>query len=100
MTCFGCCSASFVTAGYQVPQIVFWNVRNVSSKEFPASNNDINVAMVSGFSPSVLKLLMEEGELAAPAVTTEAEEPPKPVIDPYVVMRKAIDDEKYACLQL
>lgn len=46
----------YTKAGYPVPQLVFWNVNSPSS--FPATMYDDNVALVSGFSPSIMKNLL------------------------------------------
>ncbi|MCK9320283.1 DUF2828 family protein, partial [Methanoculleus sp.] len=45
-------------AGYKIPNIVFWNV-NSSGKNLPAQNNEYGVALVSGFSPVVFKIAVE-----------------------------------------
>lgn len=44
-------------AGYKLPRIVFWNLRAVD-KSFPVQNKD-GVAMVSGFSPSIMKNILQ-----------------------------------------
>lgn len=41
-------------AGYELPQIVFWNV-NASANTIPVAPGTEGVALVSGFSPSILK---------------------------------------------
>lgn len=43
-------------AGYEVPQIVFWNLQ--SNDNVPVSASETGVALVSGFSPSVLTSLL------------------------------------------
>lgn len=68
----------YEAAGYPVPQIWFWNVRG-NTPDFPAVADQPGVACVSGYSPTVLKLLMA------------AREP-----TPYLVMRAAIDAPRYA----
>lgn len=44
-------------AGYQLPRLVFWNV-NSRTKTIPVKENDLGVALVSGFSPNVAKMVM------------------------------------------
>ena len=44
-------------AGYTRPQIVFWNV-NGSSTDFPVTVDDQGTALISGFSPSVMKAVV------------------------------------------
>ncbi len=51
-------------AGYNMPQIIFWNV-NGRPGNVPANNTDKGVGMVSGFSPSVLKSILK-GQVYTP----------------------------------
>ena len=44
-------------AGYQLPRLVFWNV-NSRTETIPVKENDLGVALVSGFSPNVAKMVM------------------------------------------
>ena len=44
-------------AGYQMPAIVFWNLR--ATDNVPVKHNDKGVVLVSGFSPSILKTVLE-----------------------------------------
>lgn len=48
----------YAEAGYAVPNVVFWNV-NASGKNLPAQKNEKGVALVSGFSPVVFKMAVE-----------------------------------------
>ena len=43
-------------AGYQVPNIVFWNLN--AADNVPVSFNEKGVALVSGFSPSIMKAVL------------------------------------------
>lgn len=43
--------------GYEMPQLVFWNL-NARAGNFPVKRDDSGVAMVSGFSPSIMKALL------------------------------------------
>lgn len=45
--------ARFEQAGYEMPQIVFWNLN--SHDNVPARHNSKGVALISGFSPAVVK---------------------------------------------
>jgi hypothetical protein len=47
---------------YPAPRIVFWNLRG-DTRGFPASTTDSNVQMLSGYSPSLFKFVVE-GEVA------------------------------------
>lgn len=49
----------YTDAGYTVPKIVFWNL--VSYDNVPVSENDHGVALVSGFSPSVMRNVLKMG---------------------------------------
>jgi len=43
-------------AGYEMPQVVFWNLNAYSN--VPVKYNEQGVALVSGFSPSILKAIL------------------------------------------
>lgn len=45
-------------AGYHMPSIIFWNVRGVFT-DTPITKDDKNVALVSGYSPSILKSVLK-----------------------------------------
>lgn len=47
----------FEDAGYQMPRLVFWNV-NSRTGTIPVKENDLGVALVSGFSTNVCKMVM------------------------------------------
>lgn len=49
---------AYNTSGYKMPNLVFWNV-NASGKNVPAQKNEQGVALVSGFSPTVFKIAVE-----------------------------------------
>eukprot|EP00818_Percolomonas_sp_WS_P009688 CAMPEP_0117448428 /NCGR_PEP_ID=MMETSP0759-20121206/7394_1 /TAXON_ID=63605 /ORGANISM="Percolomonas cosmopolitus, Strain WS" /LENGTH=591 /DNA_ID=CAMNT_0005240811 /DNA_START=95 /DNA_END=1870 /DNA_ORIENTATION=- len=74
----------YAKAGYEVPRLVFWNVRSNTSS-FPSSASEINVAMISGYSQGVLKAVLS-------AETSQ--------FTPYGIMRAAIDDTRYERLTL
>lgn len=69
-------------AGYEMPQIVYWNVR-ANTTDFAAKANEQGVAMLAGFSPSLLKAVINGEDFS-----------------PYGIMREAIDDERYKMIQL
>lgn len=48
----------FEEAGYTLPNIIFWNV-NARLRNVPATMDDNGVIMVSGYSPSVMKYILE-----------------------------------------
>ncbi len=49
-------------AGYKVPQIVFWNL-NGRSGNSPVTYNKVGAALVSGFSPSIVKSVLGGEEM-------------------------------------
>jgi hypothetical protein len=46
----------YANAGYAVPKIVFWNLNGTDN--VPARSTDNGVALVSGFSPTILKAVL------------------------------------------
>lgn len=48
----------FTEAGYIMPRLVFWNL-NSRTKTIPLTNHESGVALVSGFSPNTLKMVMQ-----------------------------------------
>ena len=44
-------------AGYQLPRLVFWNV-NSRTGSIPVTENALGVALVSGFSPAICKIVL------------------------------------------
>lgn len=61
----------FEKAGYRAPNLIYWNVAN--AKALPITHNEAGAAIVSGYSPSVLKAVFS-GDL-----------------DPMSVMRRALE---------
>lgn len=66
----------YADAGYQLPKLVFWNV-NSRTGTIPVKENELGVALVSGFSPNVAKMVMS-GKL-----------------DPYDCLLEAVNAERY-----
>ena len=55
----------YTDAGYTRPGIIFWNL-DASDKNFPVRFNDEGVALISGFSPSILKSLLSNPNSLTP----------------------------------
>ncbi len=70
----------FRTAGYVLPQMVFWNVRSTST--VPVMSGIKGVSLISGYSPNVLKSVMEDK-----------------TITPEETMMNAIMDKRYDLIQ-
>ena len=68
--------------GYKLPKVVFWNLSTKTSN-FPVKFDDIGVAMVSGFSPTILKQILTSGD-----------------ITPERIMYDVIHSLRYSCIQL
>lgn len=49
--------AKYKNYGYKLPRLVFWNV-NSRTGTIPVKENEMGVALVSGFSPNVAKMVM------------------------------------------
>ena len=54
----------FKSNGFVCPRIIFWNLR--ASIGFPTTENSSNVIMLSGFSQSLLKFILEDEIISAP----------------------------------
>ena len=50
-------AAHFEAAGYKLPRLVFWNV-NSRTGTIPVKQNDLSVALISGFSVNVVNMVM------------------------------------------
>ena len=67
----------YAHAGYKMPRLVFWNV-NSRTGTIPVKENDLGVALVSGFSVNIAKMVMS-GKT-----------------DPFECLLEAINSERYA----
>jgi hypothetical protein len=69
-------------AGYKKPDIVYWNL-NASMTNFPVEFNKMGTAMVSGFSPSILKSLLSGASMT-----------------PQSIMKETVDSERYSLITI
>lgn len=67
-------------SGYKKPNLVFWNV-NGSGKNLPTRAHDKNITMVSGFSPVIFKMAVENKT-------------------PYQLMIDTINSERYSKIKI
>lgn len=56
-TLFQTIANEYLAAGYKMPRLVFWNV-NSRTGTIPVRENGLGVALVSGFSPNICKMVM------------------------------------------
>lgn len=80
-TGFAMAKAAFKDAGYDLPKIVFWNL-NANVKNVPVKFDKNGTALVSGFSPALMKSIFS-AELDADDFT------------PLALMLKALQVERY-----
>ena len=83
---------------WPAPHIVYWNLRG-DTHGFPAQSDTPNVTMLSGYSPSLIKLLLD-GEPLGEEEVEEIDENGKTIKrkiakNPFATVRKALDDEDY-----
>lgn len=68
-------------AGYKMPKLVFWNVRSSSdTAQFPVTANENGTVLLSGYSPSIMKELMDDG---------------LDNINPWKIVRRIVDSDTY-----
>ena len=72
----------YAQAGYVMPQIIFWNV-NGRMGNVPANCKEQGIGLVSGFSPSILKSVLQ-GE----------------VYSPEQLMLDTVECERYTCIRI
>jgi hypothetical protein len=72
----------YAHCGYEMPGIIFWNV-NGRLGNVPVKTNTPNTALVSGFSPSIIRSILGGDELS-----------------PLAVMMKTINSDRYKCITI
>lgn len=77
MTNFQSAAQRFAEHGYQLPEVVFWNVDSRHSQQ-PVTRNEQGVALVSGNSPRIFSLLQAG------------------LLSPYAAMMDLLSSERYA----
>lgn len=60
----------YAESGYEVPKIVFWNLRDAGN--VPVRFDKTGVAMVSGFSPAILKPILKAEDFTPEAIMLDA----------------------------
>lgn len=64
------CMKKWQAAGYEVPRIVYWNLAGLAGQ--PATAQTPNTALVSGFSPSVMKAILSGEDFSPIAIMRRA----------------------------
>ena len=89
----------YARAGYAMPSIVYWNVRDSKCGMFQDTFGGENCCMVSGYSPSLFKSVIDgtryEEERVVDNSTHKVVTVKKAVVDPMSVMLAAIMNERY-----
>ena len=81
-TNFEAIKAKYAAAGYKMPGIIFWNVRG-DAGNVPVTMRDQNVGLVSGYSPSILKSVLQAK-----------------VLSPIELMLNTVNTERYSVISL
>lgn len=71
----------YKASNFTRPQIIFWNL-NGETTDFPVTAGDNGTALISGFSPSILKAILNGKDLS-----------------PYNVMRDTLDSERLVSIR-
>lgn len=73
----------YARAGYEMPKVIFWNI-NGRSGQSPVKVRDENTALISGFSPSIMKYVLAPGNLEK--------------LSPYNMMMEVVNSPRYAVI--
>ena len=77
---FDTIAQKYANAGYKIPRLIFWNVASRTGT-IPVKENDLGVALVSGFSTNVAKMVMS-GKT-----------------DPFECLLETLNSERYAPIE-
>lgn len=70
----------YQAAGYQLPRLVFWNL-NSRTGTIPVTENELGVALISGFSTNLMKMVISEKT------------------DPYESLLEVLNSERYKFIE-
>ena len=79
-TLFATIAKKYAAYGYKLPRLIFWNV-NSRTGTVPVKENDLGVALVSGFSVNVVKMVMSNK------------------LDPYECLLDVLNVERYQAIE-
>ncbi|KAL3915811.1 MAG: hypothetical protein SGPRY_007073 [Prymnesium sp.] len=88
---------------YAAPRIIYWNLRG-NTVGFPVDGQAANTQMLSGFSPSLLKLVLSGADLIGDEVEVVTEDGEVQVVregpTPAETVRQALDDSAFDAVRL
>jgi hypothetical protein len=79
-TLFATIANKYAAHGYKLPRLVFWNV-NSRTGTVPVKENDLGVALVSGFSVNIVNMVMSNK------------------LDPYECLLETLNTERYQAVE-
>lgn len=79
-TLFNEIANKYAEYGYKLPRLVFWNIMSRTGT-IPVKQNDLGVALVSGFSPAVVKMVLSNST------------------DPYECLLEQLNSERYQSVE-
>lgn len=80
-TLFGSIARKYGMYGYKLPKLIFWNI-NSRTNVVPMTENENGVVLLSGFSPILIKMVMNNE------------------VDPYKALVKTLRSERYSKITL
>lgn len=76
---FNILSERYAENDYKLPRLIFWNV-NSRTGTIPVKENELGIALVSGFSPNILKMVMMDN------------------LDPYELLVEVLNSPRYSSI--
>ncbi|KAH8692458.1 hypothetical protein GQ44DRAFT_765347 [Phaeosphaeriaceae sp. PMI808] len=105
----------YAEAGYKMPRLIFWNLAGQSTDK-PVTMDDVNTALVLGYSQGMLRAFMESGaldereeedeDIVEISIEDEGEDgmtevkKVKKKMDAMTVVRKAVGHQSYSMLEV
>ena len=77
---FATIAKKYAEHGYKLPRLVFWNICSRTGT-IPVKENKLGVALVSGFSPSIVKMVLSN------------------TIDPFECLLEQLNSERYKAVE-
>ena len=81
-------------AGYTMPTLIYWNVRQSNCGMFHTTFEGENCAIVSGYSPSLFKAIIEGTEYET-SVDESGKQIVSAKVDPMTIMLNTLNNERY-----